>query len=88
MNKVYSIKDNAIGFDRVFTCPNDAMALRMFADTCRQEGNQLSDHPEDFSLWCLGELDSENGLSGENGVKECAPRFLDKAVTYVRKKAE
>lgn len=80
MQRIYSIKDNVMGFERLFTCPNDGMALRLFADTCKQEGNQISDHPEDFSIWRMGELDSEKGITAEE------PYFLDKAVNYVKPK--
>lgn len=77
--KIYSVKDNVMGFEKVFTAANDAAALRMFADTCKVKDNIISEHPEDFSLYSLGELHAEEGIKNA----EC--KFMDKAITYTVK---
>lgn len=60
--KLYAIKDKAIGFVHVFTTSNDYSALRMFNDTVNNPNpTNISEHPEDFSLFSLGTFDDETG---------------------------
>lgn len=40
---------------------NDVVALRQFADLCRQEGSMFARHPADYELVSLGEFDTETG---------------------------
>lgn len=41
---------------------NDVVALRQFADLCRQEGSLFARHPQDYQLVSLGEFDTETGI--------------------------
>lgn len=64
--KLYCIKDDKIGFNQPFVCANDLDALRQFQDTINrppQNGikSTLALHPEDFSLYCLGEWEQDTG---------------------------
>lgn len=65
--KVYCVKDEKIGFNQPFVCANDLDALRQFQDTINrptQNGipSTLTLHPEDFSLYCLGEWEQQTGV--------------------------
>ena len=39
---VYSIKDALVGYDRVFTAPSKAVAIRIFGDACRDPGTVIA----------------------------------------------
>lgn len=41
---------------------SDAAAIRRFGDVLAQQGNPISDHPDDHILVCLGELNENFGL--------------------------
>lgn len=41
---------------------NDVVALRQFADLCRQDQSMFARHPQDYELVSLGEFDSESGV--------------------------
>lgn len=59
---IFSIKDKAVGFTQVFTAQNKFVAIRMLKDTV--EGNQdtlIAKHPEEFTLYQLGEFNEETG---------------------------
>lgn len=64
---IYSIKDKAIGFDRIFVANNDFHAMRMANDTVNAESQPgqpkslIELHPEDYDLYSLGKLDTETG---------------------------
>lgn len=71
--KLYSVFDAKAAF---FGVPvfdmNDATAVRRFSDQVNSDNpdNQWAKHPEDFSLFRVGEYDSLTGkLSGE--IPEC-----------------
>ncbi len=64
---IYSIKDKAIGFDRIFVANNDFHAMRMANDTVNTENQPgqpkslIELHPEDYDLYCLGKMDTDTG---------------------------
>lgn len=60
VRKLYAIRDDRM---KQFLPPvlleNDAVATRMFGDVVgRKDANNLvANHPEDFSLWYIGDID-------------------------------
>lgn len=61
--KIYSIYDDAA---KAYLAPifvhNDAIALRLFADNVNsQQENNISKHPEQFYMYCLGTWDDITG---------------------------
>jgi len=51
-------------FTQPFTAPSKGVALRSWGDQLNDKENEKSDqvkHPEDFSLWILGEYDDNTG---------------------------
>ena len=57
--KAYTIYDKAAkAFNTPFFMHNKALAIRAFEDNVNsQEENNITKHPEQFSLFCLGEYD-------------------------------
>jgi len=56
-----------------------AEGIRMFADEIGREGSQLQQHPEDFSLHRLGELEQPTGVV----VPDVAPTMLCTGIELV-----
>lgn len=58
---IYSIYDRVqLESMPLFEAKNHAAALRKFSNWINREKKQNDDFPvEDFSLWCLGEIDHE-----------------------------
>ena len=82
--KVYSIKDTKIGFKTPFYTFNDQVAIRMMANTVKDEKNtnEINLNPEDHQLWYLGEFDDANGeLTSE-------VKFVANAIDFKIKKGE
>lgn len=80
--KIYSIYDKkALDHQGVTLAPNDAVAVRWLREGIRGSGTQMEKFPEDFSLHCLGELDTESGVivpepGGRRDVYEIAALFV------------
>lgn len=81
VHNVYAIYDSkAEGYSQPFFCINDAIAGRMFGDACNDESADISRHPEDYTLFKIGEWNSVEGkLSGctpvavRSGIKAVKP---------------
>lgn len=59
---IYTIHDNkAAAYLPPFYLHNKNMAIRSFADCVQEEGHQFNKHPEDYSLWEIGEFDDLTG---------------------------
>ena len=79
MLTMYAIKDELNGF----TCPipmiSDEVAERYFKD--QMLGNPtMQNSPKDFSLWKMGEFDSEIGYYTNN---ENGPALIQRGDNYV-----
>jgi hypothetical protein len=61
---VYSIHDKAAtAFTQPFFMHNDGLAIRAFQDNVNaKDENNISKHPEQFSLFKLGEYDDATGV--------------------------
>lgn len=60
--KIYSIFDEKSGFGSPTVDISDQVAMRNFAHALVTTRGIMATSPIDFSLWCLGEFDSENGM--------------------------
>ena len=70
---VYSIYDTATGaFMRPFYQVSDGQALRSFGDVINDETNDLSRHPEHYSVFRLATWNDQDGLY----IPEKAPERL------------
>lgn len=53
-----------------FFAQTSPQAERMFQDVCRQQDHQFHNHPDDFTLFKLGEYDDTTGAITGNGIPE------------------
>lgn len=61
--EIYGIKDKAIGFTEIFTAHSKYEALRAMSQAVNNPQRTIvTEHPKDFSLFKLGELEIESGL--------------------------
>lgn len=72
--KMYAILDaaaKAFGPPMVFT--TNGLAIREFQSIAENSANHIKKHPSDFSLWEIGEFDSDDAaVSGNKGLKPLA----------------
>ena len=60
--QVFAVKDSkAAAFALPFFLPRMEVALRSFRDAVRNPEHDMHRHPEDYSLWCIGEFDDNTG---------------------------
>lgn len=58
---IYSIFDSsAQAFNSPVYFPNDGMAIRAFSDTVNGDNSIIAEHPEDFTLFKLGEFNDKD----------------------------
>lgn len=74
--KMYAIKDELNGFTTPIPLPNDEIAKRYLLDQVK-ENPTIKNSPKDFSIWYVGEFDSELGrmLPDENKLVERAENY-------------
>lgn len=61
--KIFSIFDSkAENFNTPIFLPTEGQALRIFDDMVNSQDNEIAKHPEDYTLFCVGEFDSDQGL--------------------------
>lgn len=74
---VYSVRDSVAGvYCKPFTTPNDGLARRDFDAASRDPHSALSQHPDDFTLFCIGSFDEETGL-----LEAIPPRFVTRTLS-------
>lgn len=63
MKKVFCVKDEKAGqYYEPFCMGNTIDAQRTFMQGMRTEKSMISQYPEDFNLYCIGEYDELTGL--------------------------
>lgn len=69
---VYSIYDSAAkAFTQPFFMQNDGLAVRAFTDNVNSDtANNISEHPDQFTLFKVGEWDDTNALLISLDTKE------------------
>ena len=69
----YAVFDTASGvYDRPFFMHSDGVAMRSFGDAVVGNDSVVGKHPEDFTLFRIGEFDDNKGiLKGESPVCLC-----------------
>lgn len=61
--KIFSVFDSkAENFNTPVFMPTEGQALRSFDDMVKNKESEISKHPEDYTLFVLGEFDSDIGL--------------------------
>lgn len=78
--KVFSIYDEkALVYRNPFFMAHDGQALRAFGDLVGDKDSEVAKHPEDYTLYRLGEYDDCSGVF--ESLK--APVFMSRAVDFV-----
>lgn len=74
---VYAIYDTAAGaYMRPFFMSTDGQAMRMFTDIAQDASSEIGKHPEDYSLFRIGQYDDNKGeLHKED--RECLATALE-----------
>lgn len=61
--KIYTIFDTKVeAYMAPFTSPQHGSAIRAFTDTVLDEGTTFHAHPEDYTLFYIGDFDPNTGL--------------------------
>lgn len=75
---MYSVKDSKSTFLPPTFDINDATAKRNFLHACNNQESVMSSHSVDFSLYCVGDFNDENGVVSSLPV----PRFICNAEVF------
>lgn len=74
---IYAIKDSLNGFMSPIVDSNDPSAVRNFAHAMSDNKSVFYTHPSDFTLYKLGEYDSESGFIESFST----PQFIESGST-------
>lgn len=70
-NSAYSIFDTkSLVYSNPFYALTHGAAIRIVTDAARDPNSQLSRHPADFVLYCVGVYDDQNGIFSPLDPKE------------------
>lgn len=62
-NSAYTIFDTkSLVYSNPFYAPTHGAAIRIVQDAARDPNSQLSRHPADFVVYCVGQYDDSNGI--------------------------
>lgn len=79
MERIYVLYDRVsdVRIGVPMALPSDGAARRMFGDVQRDAESQLSRHPDDYELWCVGEF------VGACEIRAFPPQFLERGAPRV-----
>lgn len=79
MKKIYTIRDEKInGYaPAVYVYMSDGEILRDFMDMMKKDDNKFAQHPEDFSIWCLGTYCEHEGKINPIIPTKCVTKLID-----------
>jgi len=61
--KIFSVFDAPVGaYLQPFFCRSNGEAIRSFQDACNDGKTQFAQHPNDYTLFYLGEWDDTGGV--------------------------
>jgi len=81
---LFSIHDIKAGaYLPPFTLPNKNMAIRTFTDCVNDPNHAFCRNPADYTLFCLGEFDDNDGQITSTFIESCG-----NAVEFVKSKME
>lgn len=77
---IYSVRDSLTGFKTITIGDNDAESMRGFAHACYSQDSLMNSHPNDYTLYRIGELNTDTGE-----IEPCVPEHICSATDFVRK---
>lgn len=75
---VYAVRDVHTGFMTPTVDQNDASATRNFAHAVKQPTSLMNSHPKDYSLYRVGQFDTETG-----DLTACMPELVIDAFSLI-----
>jgi len=80
LHKIFTIHDSKAGaYLPPFILPREEMARRTFGDCINSPDHQFGNHPDDYTLFCLGVFDDEIAQ-----YQLDTPKSLGNGLEYVR----
>lgn len=76
---IYSVRDSLTGFRSITLGENDAESMRGFAHACSSSDSLMHSHPNDYTLYKIGELDTDTGE-----LIPCVPTHICAATDFVK----
>lgn len=77
----YSVLDDKAGiYAHPFFVANDNIAIRTFADECKNPQSILNKHPEDFRLYRVGKFDDTTGVFAPTAK----PEYITTAKDFIQ----
>lgn len=62
INRLFAVQDSKAGaFHAPFCAPSEGVAVRMMLDCVNREGHPYAMHPEDYTLYEVGEFEDTDG---------------------------
>lgn len=68
---IFTTKDELTGFSGIAMAKNEAEAMRQFSIMANDKETIIGQHPKDFSLYKLGNYDTDNGIIVPDIEKLC-----------------
>lgn len=73
IHNIYAVYDSkAQSYTTPFFDHAEGRALRTFADCCNDDGHQFGKHPEDYTLFNLGQYDDSTGTITQDKISSIA----------------
>lgn len=73
---IFAVFDKkAVSYLQPFYFPQKGQAIRSFEDAVNDPQTSFNKHPEDYSLFKLGEFDDQSGI-----IKSSNPEFIEEAL--------
>lgn len=76
---VYAIRDKLLGFGMPILRDNDAVASRAFEYDVTRSDSPYSAHPEDYTLFYIGEYDTDSAH-----INSVSPRLVSSATDFIK----
>lgn len=75
---IYAVRDELLGFGAPVIRDNDAVAVRAFDNDVNFDNSPYAKHPNDYSLFHIGEFDTDSG-----DITASTPRFVATASDFI-----
>lgn len=81
MTKLYAVRDvKADAFSSLMPIATEGLAIRSFAEACKDRNSDLNKYPEDYMLYEIGTWEANTGA-----VSSCLPKFIASASAFVNR---
>lgn len=79
--QIFAVYDSAVeAYMEPYFCPSIGVAIRAFKDAVNKDGHPFNSHPDDYTLFKVGEYDPRKGE-----LVAQAPHSLGNALEFVNR---